>query len=102
MDLDDPAVIYADPAFARGVAYIRAIESIDGRPLRQAVKLTRANRRTLRQETSDCAAPENGHWMLHQFDGAPLPKAAAHRAHRLVCEQEMRRLWPKDDQMHCL
>ena len=97
LGFDDPAVLYADQQFPRGVAYIRAIESIDGRPLRQAVKLTRANRRTLREETSDCIAPENGHWLLHKFDGAPLPKAAANRAHRRACAEELRRLTPPDD-----
>jgi hypothetical protein len=92
--LDDPAVLFADGPFARGIAYVRAIESIGGRPLREAVRPTRAERRTLRQETVDCAAPENGHWLLHQLDGAPLPTASANRAHRLACEAEWRRFFP--------
>jgi hypothetical protein len=82
---DDPKILFSDDQFPSHRAVIAAIEWIDGRPIRQAVKLTRAERRELREDAADCDGAAAARWLLHKLEGAPLPSRAANRAQRLRC-----------------
>ena len=82
---DDPATLFANEQYPRHQALILAIERIDGRPLRSAVKLTPDERQRLLDDAARCNGAEAAHWLLHLLDGAPLPSAKENRARRFRC-----------------
>jgi hypothetical protein len=78
--------VYADNQYHHHQAYITAIEAISGRPLRHAVKLTRAERARLRRDAAGCDEWRAAVWLLHKLDGTPLPGTARNRSKRIRCE----------------
>lgn len=83
---DPPSSVYDDSQYHHHQAYIIAIEAISGRPLRDVVKLSRAERAQLRREAAGCDHWRAATWLLHKLDGAPLPGTARNRAKRIACE----------------
>jgi hypothetical protein len=83
---DPPDSVYADNQYHHHQAYILAIEAISGRPLRDVVKLTRAERAQLRRDAAGCHGWRAATWLLHKLDDAPLPGTARNRAKRIRCE----------------
>lgn len=88
---DDPEVRYADKQYPHHLAFAAAIQHIAGRPYREVVKLSRAERRTLRLDTRGCDwSALTAHWLLHKLDGVPLPSVRWNTAWRYRCEPN----WP--------
>jgi hypothetical protein len=82
-------------AFPHQMTLIMAIKHISGRPLRDVVKLTPAERRMLRDLTfirrSDaCLIPperEMSRWLLHELDGVPMRDPARDIPEGVRCRQ---------------
>jgi hypothetical protein len=83
---DPPDNVYADEQYPHHQAYILAIEKISGRPVRDVVMLTHAERAGLRRDAAGCKGWRAAVWLLHEIDGAPLPGTARNRAKRIRCE----------------
>jgi hypothetical protein len=90
LSLDDPKILFADEQFPRHQALIRAIEAIAGRPLRSVVKLSDDERSRLARDAAVVCDGRAATWLLHELDGAPLPRAAVNRARRLQCDESSR------------
>lgn len=84
-DFIEPGDFYdAHPSPEHRMMLTTALEHISGRPLRQVVQLTAAQRRTLRdisrvRMTDACHLPPertNARWLLHELDGVPLGNPA--------------------------
>ena len=84
---DAPESLYADAHFPRHHVLILAIERIEGRPIHKLIQLNAGERRLLWRRAAGCdgGAPA-AMWLLHQFDGAPLPGEAANLERRIRCD----------------
>jgi hypothetical protein len=87
---NEPAIFYADAQFPRHLALMHAIESIEGLPIRDAFKLTRAEHRQLSRRAADCRGDTSAQWLLYKLAGTPLPTFSENRAHRAVCHARVR------------
>lgn len=83
---DAPESLYADAHFPRHHVLILAIERIEGRPIRKLIQLNAGERGLLWRRAAGCYGAPAAMWLLHQFDGAPLPGAAANRERRIRCD----------------
>lgn len=83
---DDTDTLFSDDQFPRQRALIAVIERISGRPVRDTVgKLSWFERVQLYRDTEGCEGSRAATWLLHKFDGAPLPSSSQNRAKRLAC-----------------
>jgi hypothetical protein len=89
---NEPAIFYADAQFPRHLALMQAIESIEGRPIRRAFKLTRAERSRLSRVAAGCHGETSAQWLLYKLAGTPLPAFSELRAHRAACHARVRGL----------
>jgi hypothetical protein len=78
--------LYADAHFPRHQVLILAIERIEGRPIRKLIQLNAGERHLLWRRAASCEGAPAAMWLLHQFDGVPLPGAAANRERRIRCD----------------
>ena len=83
---DDTDTLFSDDQFPRQRGLIAAIERISGRPVRDTVgKLSWSERVQLYGDAEGCEGSRAATWLLHKFDGAPLPSSSQNRAKRLAC-----------------
>lgn len=83
---DDTDILFSDDQFPRHRALIAVIERISGRPVRDTVgKLSWFERVQLYRDAGGCEGSRAAMWLLHKFDGAPLPLSSQNRAKRLAC-----------------
>ena len=87
---NEPAIFYADEQFPRHRALMQAIESIEGLPIRDAFKLTRAERGQLSRAAAGCFGDTPAQWLLYKLAGTPLPTLLDIRAHRSACHARAR------------
>ena len=83
---DRPEILYGEEQFLRQRLLMLRIVQLSGLPLRDAIKLSPAERLQLRQDAAGCDGWRAATWLLHELDGAPLPRTAYNRAKRLACE----------------
>ena len=83
---DQPEILYAEDQFPQHQKLMLLIEHRSGRPLRDAIKLSPAERLRLRRDAAGCDGWRAATWLLHELDDAPLPRAARNRAKRIACE----------------
>ncbi len=83
---DRPEVLYAEDQFPQHQRLMSRIEYVSGRPLRDAIRLSPAERLQLRRDAAGCDGWRAATWLLHELDGAPLPRTARNRAKRIACE----------------
>jgi hypothetical protein len=83
---DRPEILYEENQFHRQRMLMLRIEQLSGRPLRDAIKLSPAERLQLRRDAAGCDGWRAATWLLHELDGVPLPRTAHNRAKRLACE----------------
>ena len=84
---DRPEILYAEDQFLQATRVLMLrIEQLSGVPLRDAIKLSPAERLQLREDAAGCDGWRAATWLLHELDGAPLPRTAHNRAKRIACE----------------
>jgi hypothetical protein len=83
---DRPEVLYAEDQFPQHQRLMSRIEYVSGRPLRDAIRLSPAERLQLRRDAAGCDGWRAATWLLHELDGVPLPRTARNRAKRIACE----------------
>jgi hypothetical protein len=85
---DLPEILYGEEQFLRQRMLMLRIEQLSGRPLRDVIELSPAERLQLRQDAAGCDSWRAATWLLHELDGAPLPRTAYNRAKRIACEDQ--------------
>jgi hypothetical protein len=83
---DLPEILYAQDQFPQHQMLMSRIEQVSGRPLRDVIRLSPAERLQLRHDAAGCDGWRAATWLLHELDGAPLPRTARNRAKRIACE----------------
>jgi hypothetical protein len=83
---DQPDVLYDGDQFPLHQVLMLRIEQLSGRPPRDAIRLSPAERLQLRRDAAGCDGWRAATWLLHELDGAPLPRTARNRAKRIACE----------------
>jgi hypothetical protein len=87
---DQPEILYAEDQFPQHQMLKLQIQRLSGRPLRDVIRLSPAERLQLRQDAAGCEGWRAATWLLHELDGAPLPRTARNRAKRIACEGHWR------------
>ena len=82
------AVTARTPAARAGLRPGDRILTINGAPLRDVIELSPAERLQLRQDAAGCDGWRAATWLLHELDGAPLPRTAYNRAKRIACDRQ--------------
>jgi hypothetical protein len=83
---DQPDILYAEDRFPQHQMLMLGIEQLSGRPLRDVIRLSPAERLQLRRDAASCDGWRAATWLLHELDGTPLPHAARNRAQRIACD----------------
>ena len=83
---DRPEILYGEEQFLRQRMLMLRIVYLAGVPLRDAIRLSPAERLQLRRDAAGCDGWRAATWLLHELDGAPLPHTARNRAKRIACE----------------
>jgi len=87
---DQPDILYAEDRFPQHQMLMLRIEQLSGRPLRDVIRLSPAERLQLRRDAASCDGWRAATWLLHELDGAPLPRTARNRSKRIACEGHWR------------
>jgi hypothetical protein len=85
---DQPEILYAEDRFPQHQLLMLRIEQLSGRPLRDVIRLSPAERLQLRRDAAGCDGWRAATWLLHELDGAPLPRTARNRAKRIACASQ--------------
>ena len=83
---DRPEILYAEDQFPQHQLLMLQIQRLSGRPLREVIRLSPAERLQLHRDAAGCEGWRAATWLLHELDGAPLPHAARNRAQRIACD----------------
>jgi hypothetical protein len=78
--------VYAGDQFPQHQLLMLRIQRLSGRPLRDVIRLSPAERLQLHRDAAGCDGWRAATWLLHELDGDPLPRTARNRAKRIACE----------------